>query len=108
MLRAGMARLGRLGPRLPDRDPRLEQSLSLRELPAGCGGRVAALAGGHGLVARLAALGLTPGVEVVVAQNPGNGPVLVLVRDTRLVLGRREAAHILVVPGEGCRDGLRT
>lgn len=101
---AGMARLG--GERAR-RDPREEGSFSLRELPAGCGGRVAALAGGHGLVARLAALGLIPGAEVVVAQNPGRGPVIVLVRDTRLVLGRGEAAHVLLVPAEGCHGGHR-
>jgi Fur family transcriptional regulator, ferric uptake regulator len=69
---------------------------SLREVATGCSGRVAALTGGHELVARLAALGLTPGATLEVARNPGRGPVIVMVRDTRLVLGRGEAAHVLV------------
>lgn len=65
---------------------------------------MAALSGGHSLVARLAALGLTPGVPFEVAQNSGHGPVIVLVRETRLALGRGEAAHILSVPAEACGD----
>lgn len=77
---------------------RLTGSVSLTELPTGCGGHVVALSGGHGLVARLATLGLTPGVVFEVAQNSGRGPVVVLVRETRLALGRGEAAHVLTVP----------
>jgi len=75
-----------------------DEARSLRTLPTGSFARVAALTGGHELVARLAALGLTPDTRLEVAQNPSNGPVIVLVRDTRLVLGRGEAAHILVIP----------
>ncbi len=73
---------------------------SLRQLLTGQSGMVSALTGGHELVARLAALGLTPGAALQVAQNPGHGPVIVLVRDTRLVLGPGEAAHVLVAPDE--------
>ncbi len=76
------------------------EPLTLRTLPTGSFARVAALTGGHELMARLAALGLTPGTRLEVAQNPGHGPVIALVRDTRLVLGRGEAAHILVIPDE--------
>lgn len=72
--------------------------LLLRDLPAGYTGHVRALTGGHGLVARLAALGLTPGATVTMLQNPGHGPLIVLVRDARLVLGRGEAGHVTVVP----------
>lgn len=77
-----------------------EEAVSLRGLATGHTGRVVALTGGHELMARLAALGLTPGVGFEVAQNPGHGPVIVLVRDTRLVLGRGEAAHVQVIPAE--------
>lgn len=72
--------------------------LLLRDLPAGRTGRVTALTGGNVLVARLAALGLTPGATVTVLQNPGHGPLIVLARDSRLVLGRGEAGHVTVVP----------
>lgn len=84
-----------------------ERTTSLRNLPTGSGGVVADLTGGHDLVARLAALGLTPGVTFEITQNPGHGPVIVLVRDTRLVLGRGEAAHVQVVPIEAGDDGSR-
>lgn len=81
-----------------------ELSTVLHGLPTGSSGQVMALTGGHHLVARLAALGLTPGATFEVAQNPSHGPVIVLVRDTRLVLGRGEAAHVLVTPLEA-RNG---
>ena len=70
----------------------------LCDLPGGCVCQVTALRGGHGLVARLAALGLIPGATVTVLQNPGHGPLIVLARESRLVLGRGEAAHVTVVP----------
>lgn len=100
--RALRARLNRLS-RHPQRAAAQPQdqpagSVSLSALPTGCGGHVVALSGGHGLVARLATLGLTPGVAFEVAQNSGHGPVVVLVRETRLALGRGEAAHVLTVP----------
>ena len=57
---------------------------------------VRGLTGGRGFVARLAALGFTPGVVVQVLQNFGHGPLLVLVRDTRVALGHGEAAKIWV------------
>lgn len=78
--------------------PGAARIISLRELPAGGVGQVTALTGGHGLVARLAALGLTPGAMVTVLQNPGHGPLIVLVRESRLVLGRGEAGHVTVLP----------
>lgn len=49
----------------------------------------------------MAALGLTPGAEVTVLRNPGYGPVIVLVRDTRVALGRGQAIRILVTLDEG-------
>jgi len=57
---------------------------------------VQGLAGGRGFVGRLAALGFTPGAEVTMVQNFGRGPVIVLVRDTRIALGRGEARKVLI------------
>jgi ferrous iron transport protein A len=51
---------------------------------------------GHTLVSRLSALGFTPGAQVTMIQNFGHGPVIVHVRDTRIALGRGEAAKIRV------------
>jgi ferrous iron transport protein A len=45
---------------------------------------------------RLASLGLTPGAHVDMTQNFGRGPLIVLVRGTRVALGRGEAAQIFV------------
>lgn len=70
-------------------------------------GEVAAIAGfraGRGLVGRCLALGFTPGVEVRMVQNVYRGPVIVLVRDTRIALGRGEANRIMVIRKEGAQD----
>lgn len=45
---------------------------------------------------RLASLGFTPGAQVDMTQNYGHGPLIVMVRGTRVALGRTEAAKILV------------
>jgi Fe2+ transport system protein FeoA len=41
-------------------------------------------------------MGLTAGTEIVVLQNRGLGPVLALVRDTRIALGRLQAGQVTV------------
>ena len=51
---------------------------------------------GHMLVSRLSALGFTPDAPVTMVQNFGYGPVIVSVRDTRIALGRGEAAKIRI------------
>lgn len=45
---------------------------------------------------RLASLGFTPGALVDMTQNYGRGPLIVMVRGTRVALGRGEAAKIIV------------
>jgi ferrous iron transport protein A len=69
---------------------------SLALLPAGAYAVVQRLRGGRGLAGRLAGMGLTVGSRLEVLQNQGYGPVLVRVRDTRIGLGRGEAAKVLV------------
>jgi len=49
---------------------------------------------GRGLGARLAAMGLVPGVEVLVVRNRGAGPAVVEVKGARLALGRGMARKI--------------
>jgi ferrous iron transport protein A len=68
----------------------------LSNLAPGERGIVHDLTGGRGFVSRLAALGLTPGGEVTVVQNFGHGPIIVLVRSTRVALGRGEAKKVQV------------
>lgn len=74
--------------------------LALAALPVGTCGTVTGLSGGPGFAGRLAGMGLTVGAEVQVLQNPGRGPVLVRVRETRLALGRGEATRVLVRPSD--------
>lgn len=72
------------------------QPVILSELPAGFRGVVARVTGGRDLAARLAAMGLTAGTEIVVLQNLGFGPMLARVRDTRIALGRGQAGMVTV------------
>ena len=70
--------------------------VSLDELRSREEGAVVELRGGRGFIARLAPLGFTPGVPLTMVQNYGHGPLIVRVRDTRIALGRGEAAKIIV------------
>lgn len=72
------------------------QAIILSDLPAGFRGIVARITGGRDLAARLAAMGLTAGTEIVVLQNRGFGPMLARVRDTRIALGRSQAGLVTV------------
>jgi ferrous iron transport protein A len=72
----------------------------LASLSPGEIGLVRSLDGGHGFISRLAALGFTPGVPVVVMRNYGSGPIIVSVRGAQIALGRGEAGRIQVHIGE--------
>lgn len=72
------------------------RSRVLSELPDGFRGVVARVTGGRELAARLAAMGLTAGTEILVLQNRGYGPVLARVRDTRIAFGRGQADLVTV------------
>jgi len=52
--------------------------------------------GGRQLRSRLAALGLMPGTELEVIRNSGQGPFVVAVKGSRIVIGRGMAARIAV------------
>ena len=54
------------------------------------------LHGGRTFVSRLATLGFVPGARLALVQNFGHGPLIVLVRDARIALGRGEAAKVMV------------
>jgi ferrous iron transport protein A len=74
----------------------MEELVELSRLAPRERGIVHTLVGGRGFVSRLAALGFTVGAPVTMVRNHGQGPVIVLVRDTRIALGRGEAAKVLV------------
>lgn len=72
--------------------------LPLSALHTGERAIVRRIAGGRGIVGRLACLGFTPGAEVTMVQNFGRGPLIVEVRGARIALGRREATRVWVQP----------
>ncbi|MFW6161375.1 MAG: FeoA family protein [Planctomycetota bacterium] len=72
------------------------QATWLSSVAAGQRVRVVGLDAGRGLSAHLAAMGLVPGVEVLMVRNQGAGPALIEVKGTRLALGRGMAAKIRV------------
>lgn len=65
---------------------------------AGVGQRLRLLAvhGGTGLRTRLAALGLLPGVEFRVLRKQANGPLILAMKHSRILLGRGMAQHLEV------------
>lgn len=73
------------------------EACPLTGLPVGQPACLVCVDAGKRLKRRLAELGLTPGVEMVVLQNNG-GPLLLSVRDSRLALGRGMAARVEVAP----------
>lgn len=68
----------------------------LNELGASAAGLIRRFRGGKDFVNRMATLGFTAGAEVRVVQNYSHGPVIVVVRDVQIALGRGEAAKVLV------------
>ena len=75
-------------------------NISLDQLKGGACAVVRELRGGNDFVNRLASMGLSVGSQLEVLQNRGQGPVLVLVRGTRIGLGRGEALKILLEESE--------
>ncbi len=72
-----------------------KEPVPLDRLPVGSRAVVRQLGGGREFANRLSAMGLSLGAAITVLQNSGHGPVLVLVRETRIALGRGEAMKIL-------------
>jgi ferrous iron transport protein A len=75
----------------------MRPSKTLADSPAGQPVIIAEVTGGRALVMRLASLGFTPGTQLLPVRNWGVGPVIVLVRDTRVALGRAEAFSIHLI-----------
>ncbi|MDD5466928.1 MAG: FeoA domain-containing protein [Anaerolineales bacterium] len=76
-----------------------DRRISLSEMTTGDDATILAIQGGRMVNNRLASLGFTPGVQVNMAQNYGRGPLIVIVRGTRVAIGRGEAAKIIVERG---------
>jgi ferrous iron transport protein A len=81
----------------------MEHLVSLDTLAQQKKGFIRSLEGGRTFVSRLAALGFTPGAPILIVQNRGRGPMIVLVRACRIALGRGEARKVWVQPEENGR-----
>jgi ferrous iron transport protein A len=73
-----------------------ERLKSLGEMAVGQCCIVRQLHGGREFLSRMAAMGFTVGAEVKVIRNYRRGPLITLIRDTRVALGRGEALKVLV------------
>ncbi len=81
---------------LKDKDKNLNRHLvMLSSLREGEGGIVHSILGRRGMISRLAAMGLAPGIEIRVLRNSW-GPVIVLTANTRVAIGRGQASKILI------------
>ncbi len=67
----------------------------LSMLSEGEEGKIVLIKGGYGLTRRLAELGFNPETRVKVLRAIG-GPIVVLVRDSRIAIGRGVAMKIFV------------
>ena len=73
-----------------------QQQTFLDQIDPGMRAVMSELRGGREFASRLAGMGISVGSQIKVLQNPAHGSLLVLVRDTRIALGRGVAAKILV------------
>jgi ferrous iron transport protein A len=54
------------------------------------------ITGGRGIRSKLYSMGLVPGVSLKVLNRNGHGPVIIAVKDSRLVIGHGIASKIVV------------
>ena len=70
-------------------------AIPLSMLSEGMEGRIISITGGRGLIRRLADLGFNPGTKVKVLRA-SKGPMILLLRDSRICVGSGVALKILV------------
>jgi ferrous iron transport protein A len=69
----------------------------LSSVKAGEKVRLVSINAGHGLKSRLTAMGLLPDEEVTVVSNGQPGPIVIGVKDSKVMLGRGMADKIMVI-----------
>jgi DtxR family transcriptional regulator, Mn-dependent transcriptional regulator len=78
---------------------RKENLIALSELKAGQSGKIHFIRGGHTVLQRLLDMGLTPSTEItLIKAAPFDGPIEVLVRGSKLAIGRGIASKVFVDP----------
>lgn len=81
---------------------RKENLVSLSELKEGQSGKISFIRGGHTVLQRLLDMGLTPGTKItLINAAPFEGPIEILVRSSRLAIGRGIASKVFIEPEIG-------
>jgi DtxR family Mn-dependent transcriptional regulator len=76
---------------------RNEKLVALSELEEGQSGKIFFIRGGHTVLQRLLDMGLTPGTKItLIKAAPFEGPIEILVRSSKLALGRGIASKVFV------------
>jgi len=71
--------------------------IDLTQMGAGQSGKVISMQGGRGMMAKLEALGIRPGVEITkVSGQIMRGPVIVRVGNTQVAIGFGMARRVIV------------
>ncbi len=76
---------------------RRENLTALSDLKEGQSGKISFIRGGHGVLQRLLDMGLTPSTRITLLKSaPFEGPIQILVRGSKLALGRGIASKVFV------------
>ena len=76
------------------------QSIKLTESAPGSHVIINKISGGDKLRDKLLSMGLLPGKDIEILSIRKNGPVIVKVNDTRIVIGHGMASKILIIPSK--------
>ncbi len=73
--------------------------IELTKMQSGENGKIISISGGYGIIKKLEALGIRPGVDIAkISSQLMKGPVIVKLGNTRLALGFGMARRIIVEP----------
>lgn len=76
-----------------------EERIPLTSMNRGQSGTIAGIQGGHGMVSRLAAMGILPGKKITkISAMAWRGPVTIEVDRAKIAMGFSIAQQILVEP----------
>ena len=76
----------------------IQEHILLKDIISGSNVKLLKIEAGQALKARLAAMGLLPGVQFKIINNGHPGPLVIDLKGSRIVLGRGMAGKIVVRP----------
>ena len=83
-------------PAMPRDESVVKPLQQLSALQPGSRATIRRIEAGRGLAARLSAMGLLPGAQVEVLKSGRGGPLVIKIKETKLVLGRGMTHKIIV------------